>query len=143
MSASAKVTIAAASVDLTNSANCPKLEISGAGSGAQDLQAARISVEAVCSDAPASTSTLRFVLSDGSQAIAYVDAALSAPTTAIRSALAGASGNYFLAIEFPNGVDILDLCGAGKAGLVWHVTSAAFMTNVSSLIVRAFAVVPI
>lgn len=143
MAASAYVTIAAASVDLTSTANCPKLEISGAGSGAQDLQAARITVEAVCSSTPSGTSTLRFVLSDGSQVVGYVDGALSVPSVIRRSALAGAAGNYFLNIEFPNGVDVLDLAGAGKDGTNWHVTSAAFMTNVTSLIVRAYAVVPI
>ena len=137
--ASAKVTIAAASVDLTSGANCPPLIIEGAGDGKQSLQAARISVEAVCSGAPSGTSILRFVLSDGAQAIAYVDAAITVPTTAIRSALAGASGNYFLNIEFPNGSDFLDLAGADSINR-WHVTSATFCTNVSSLIIRAFAV---
>lgn len=140
MAADATITIAAASVDTTSAANCPRLFIAGAGPGIQDLQACRISVEAAASGTPASTSVLRFILRDGSQALAFVDATLSAASTVPRTALAGASGNYLLNVAFPNGSDILDLAGADHDGLFWHVTSQTFMTNVTALTVRAFAV---
>lgn len=115
------------------------LDVGKCSDGVGAPQLCRIAVLATASGTPASTGTLRFVLTDGTSVYKVVDAALSALTVQCRGAAAGSSGGYHLAVAFGNGTDYLDLAmdeQIGNPALSWKVgVCDAFMTNVTALTV--------
>ena len=132
------------SASVTDTTAYSVLDVGKCGDGVGQPQLVRIAVAATASGTPASTGTLRFVLSDGVTVYKCVDATLSALATQCRTGAAGSSGGYHLGVAFADGRDFLDLSMdelTAKPELKWYVgTPTAFLTNCTAYTVYYKAV---